>query len=207
MAEAELENAKAELAVIEQELEQLELIAPFSGTVLAVNAASGDLVSTSPIITLADLNHPMLEIFVDATDINQIGVGYEVEVVFDAFPDQIFSGKVISVDPSLVTSGNVQAVRGEMQLDEGSFAKPQTLPIGLNASVEIIGSRAENVLVVPVEALREISEGSYSVFVMEGDQPTLKVVEVGLMDYTYAEIKSGLSEGDIVTTGVVETIQ
>jgi hypothetical protein len=38
-------------------------------------------------------------------------------------------------------------------------------------------------------------------------QPTLKVVEVGLMDYTYAEIKSGLSDGDIVTTGVVETGQ
>jgi HlyD family secretion protein len=207
MTEAELENAKAELAVIEEELEQEELIAPFSGTVMAVDATAGGLVSTSPIITLADLNHPTLEIFVDETDINQIGVGYEVEVVFDAFPDEIFTGKVTSVDPSLTTSGSVQAVRGEMQLDEGSYAKPKILAIGLNASVEIIGSRAENVLLVPVEALQEISEGSYGVFVMEGDQPTLKIVEVGLMDYTYAEIKSGLNEGDIVTTGVVETGQ
>jgi HlyD family secretion protein len=207
MAEAELENAQAQLALVEEELEQEELIAPFSGTVMAVNAAIGDLVSTSPIITLADLNHPTLEIFVDETDITQIGVGYEVEVVFDAFPDETFTGRVISVDPSLTSSGNVQAVRGLMQLDEGSFSKPQTLILGLNASVEIIGSRAENALLVPVEALREITPGSYSVFVMEGDQPTLKIVEVGLMDYTYAEIKSGLNEGDIVTTGVVETGQ
>jgi HlyD family secretion protein len=207
MAEAELENAQAQLALVEEELEQEELISPFSGTVMAVNAAIGDLVSTSPIITLADLNHPTLEIFVDETDITQIGVGYEVEVVFDAFPDETFTGRVISVDPSLTSSGNVQAVRGLMQLDEGSFSKPQTLILGLNASVEIIGSRAENALLVPVEALREITPGSYSVFVMEGDQPTLKIVEVGLMDYTYAEIKSGLNEGDIVTTGVVETGQ
>jgi HlyD family secretion protein len=207
MAEAELENAKAQLAVIEEELGQEELIAPFSGTVMAVDATTGDLVSTSPIITLADLNHPTLEIFVDETDINQIGVGYEVEVVFDAFPDEIFIGRVINVDPSLTSSGNVQAVRGVMQLDEGSFSKPQPLTLGLNASVEIIGSRAENVLLVPVEALREITEGSYGVFVIEGDQPTLKVVEVGLMDYTYAEIKSGLNEGDMVTTGLVETGQ
>jgi hypothetical protein len=42
---------------------------------------------------------------------------------------------------------------------------------------------------------------------MENGQPRLKVVEVGLMDYTYAEIKSGLSEGDVVTTGIVETAQ
>jgi multidrug efflux pump subunit AcrA (membrane-fusion protein) len=94
-----------------------------------------------------------------------------------------------------------------MQLDEGSFAKPQTLAIGLNASVEIIGSRAENVLLAPVEALREISAGSYGVFVLQDGQPTFKMVEVGLMDYTYAEIISGLSEGDMVTTGVVETAQ
>ena len=207
LAEAELENAKAQLAVIEEELKQEELVAPFSGTVMAVDATIGDLVSTSPIITLVDLNHPTLEIFVDETDINQIGVGYEVEVVFDAFPDEIFIGRVISVDPSLTSSGNVQAVRGVMQLDEGSFSKPQPLTLGLNASVEIIGSRAENVLLVPVEALRKITEGNYGVFVMESAQPILKIVEVGLMDYTYAEIKSGLNEGDIVTTGLVETRQ
>ena len=205
MAEAELENAEAQLALVEEEIQPEELVAPFSGTVMSIDAEVGDQVSTSPILNLADLNHPKLEIFLDETDINSISVGYEVEVIFDAFPNQVFTGHVTSVDPSLISSGMVQAVRGEMQLDEGSFAKPQTLVLGLNASVEVIGSRAENVLLAPVEALREVSEDSYGVFVMENGQPRLKVVEVGLMDYTYAEIKSGLLEGDTVTTGVVET--
>jgi hypothetical protein len=40
---------------------------------------------------------------------------------------------------------------------------------------------------------------------MENGTPVLKTVEVGLMDYTYAEIKSGLNEGDVITTGIVET--
>jgi multidrug efflux pump subunit AcrA (membrane-fusion protein) len=92
-----------------------------------------------------------------------------------------------------------------VQLDTESFSKPQTLPIGLSATVEIISNQAQNVLLVPVEALRELSEGSYAVFVMENGTPVLKTVEVGLMDYTYAEIKSGLNEGDVVTTGIVET--
>jgi HlyD family secretion protein len=206
-AQAELDKAQASLELVENELQPEELIAPFSGTVLSVEVDVGDLVSTSPLISLADLAHPKLEIFVDESDINQIGSGYEVEVVFDAFPDQTYTGRVLRVDPSLTSFSNVQAVRAEMQLDEGSFAKPQTLAIGLNASVEIIGSRAENVLLAPVEALREISAGSYGVFVLQDGQPRLTLVEVGLMDYTYAEIISGLSEGDIVTTGVVETAQ
>jgi multidrug efflux pump subunit AcrA (membrane-fusion protein) len=92
-------------------------------------------------------------------------------------------------------------------LDSESFSKPQTLPLGLNATVEVIKSKAENVLLVPVEALVDLSEGKYAVFVMENDEPKLQTVTVGLMDYTYAEIQDGLSEGDIVTTGIVETGQ
>jgi hypothetical protein len=42
---------------------------------------------------------------------------------------------------------------------------------------------------------------------MENGTPVLKTVEVGLMDYTYAEIKSGVNEGDVVTTGIVEINQ
>jgi hypothetical protein len=40
---------------------------------------------------------------------------------------------------------------------------------------------------------------------MEAGEPKLRVVTVGLMDYTSAEILSGLSAGEIVTTGVVDT--
>ena len=53
--------------------------------------------------------------------------------------------------------------------------------------------------------MREISVGEYAVFVMEGDEPQLRFVEVGLIDITYAEIISGLELGDEVTTGIVET--
>jgi multidrug efflux pump subunit AcrA (membrane-fusion protein) len=77
----------------------------------------------------------------------------------------------------------------------------------LSATAEIISDQAQNALLVPVEALHEISDGTYGVFVMENGTPTFKTVEVGLMDYTYAEIKSGLNEGDVVTTGIVETSQ
>jgi HlyD family secretion protein len=53
--------------------------------------------------------------------------------------------------------------------------------------------------------VHEIDGGKYTVFVMENGTPKLRVIEVGLQDITYAEIKSGLAAGEIVTTGIVET--
>jgi hypothetical protein len=56
-----------------------------------------------------------------------------------------------------------------------------------------------------VEALRELSPGEYAVFVMENGEPQLRFVEVGLMDFSFAEILSGLESGETVTTGIIET--
>jgi len=156
-------------------------------------------------ITLADLEQPLVEIYLDETDLDKVGVNYEAEVTFDALPDQTFTGSVIRVDPELTTSNGATVVRAVVELGSDSFAKPQGLPTGLNASVDVISGRAEQALLVPVEALREISDGQYGVFVMVDGQPELRMVEVGLMDYTYAEIVSGLEQGDVVTTGIVAT--
>jgi macrolide-specific efflux system membrane fusion protein len=72
--------------------------------------------------------------------------------------------------------------------------------------VEVIAAEAWDTLIVPVQALRELSPGSYAVFVVQADG-SLKMtsVEVGLRDFANAEILSGLKVGDIVSTGTVET--
>lgn len=205
LAEATLANSKANLELALEEKAILELVAPMEGTVISISADVGEEVGTGAILVIADLSLPVLEVFLDETDLNKVGIGYEIEVIFDALPDDVFTGHVIQVDPSLQTVSMVNAVRVLAQLDPESFAKPQDLPIGLNASVEVIGGRAEGVVLVPVEALREISPGEYSVFVMENGEPRLRMVTVGLMDYSYAEIISGVEVGDNVTTGIVDT--
>jgi HlyD family secretion protein len=198
IAEAELANAEAELAEVQEEKAEHELLAPMDGTIMSIDASVGEKISTGSIIQLADLSLPLLEIYLDETDLNNVGIGYEIEVVFDALPEEIFIGHVIQIDPSLQSVSGVQAVRVLAQLDPESFSKPQYLPVGLNASVDVIGGRAENVVLIPVEALREISPGEYAVFRMENGEPKLRVVTIGLMDYTS-------EAGDTVTTGIIET--
>jgi RND family efflux transporter MFP subunit len=204
MAELQLANAEAQLAVSQQNLEEAIIVAPMEGTILGISAEVGQSVS-SPFITLADLSHPYLEIFLDETDLDSIDVGYEVEVIFDAIPDQVLIGTIVQVDPSLYTSNQVSTIKGLVKLDQGVAGILENLLLGMNASVDVIGGRAEGVALVPVEALRELSPGEYAVFVMEHGEPKLRMVEVGLMDFTFAEITSGLEIGEVVTTGIVET--
>ena len=203
-AELQLASAEAKLAISQRNLEQSVIVAPMDGTVMTVDANVGQQVSGS-FISLADLSQPYLEVFLDETDLDKINVGYSVEVIFDALPDEIFSGSVIQVDPGLYTSQFVAAVRGLVKLDQGSVLKLDNLLIGMNAAVDVIGGKSEGVTLVPAEALRELSPGEYAVFVMEDGEPKLRIVEVGLMDFSFVEIKSGLNPGDIVTTGIVET--
>lgn len=202
-AELELASAESNLATSEQNLRDATIQAPWDGTIMAVAADVGEEVSGA-FITLADLSRHHLEIFLDETDVNMIEVGYEVEVIFDALPDLVFAGRVIQVDPSLYESNMLTAVHGLVRLDDENKDLEQ-LMVGMNASVDVISGRAENAALVPVEALRELDPGEYAVFVMDEGQPKLRMVEVGLMDVTYAEIISGLEVGETVSTGLVET--
>jgi HlyD family secretion protein len=220
-AQLDVEQAGITLASAQTQLEGTVLKAPFAGIVTAVEAQAGETVGTDSIITLADLDHPLIELYLDETDLDKIAVGYEVEVVFDALPDETFRGHVVQVTPTLVEVDGVTTVQALAVLEEESLSNPSTalrpssgqgsghsprlLPAGLNASVDVIAGRAENALLVPVEALRKLSPGKYAVFVMVDGQLEMRPVEVGLMDVTSAEIISGLEQGDEVSTGIMET--
>jgi HlyD family secretion protein len=207
IAEATLANAKAQLEVSKQKKVVDELVAPFAGTILSVDATVGESIGTTGIITLADLSQPMLQVYLDETDMDKVSIGLEADVVFDALPDQTFTGKVVEVNPSLIKSSNVSMVEVLVQLDTNSFAKPQTLPVGLNASVDVIGGRVKDAVLIPVEALRQIGTNEYTVFVVVNGELKLRSVTVGLMDLTSAQILTGLKAGEVVSTGAVATKQ
>ncbi len=208
LAKAENKVANAQLALDKaaQKLDGATIMAPFAGTVLSVAAQVGDEVGSGAFITLADLAHPRVAFSADETDLDMLAVGELAYVSFDAIPGQTFRGKVIRIDPALQNSGGYAVVTGLIELDLSQESEPPVLVKGLNASVELVKASAEDVLLVPVQAVRDLGDGSYAVFVVGADgKPRMRVVEVGLQDAASAEIKSGLALGDVVTTGVVET--
>ncbi len=192
------------LETAQYNLNATELIAPIRGTVTALNISVGDMAGESAAITISDLDQPYsLDAYLSAKDWGHVKVGYEVEATFDILPDQVFTGTVTGIYPTLDTSSSNSAlIHIVARLND---AIPYELASGSAASVDVIGGRAENAVLVPVEALHEIEDGKYTLFVMENGKLSLRLVDVGLQDLTKAEIRSGLDAGDIVTTGVVET--
>ncbi len=180
-AQGTLENAKANLALAQAEKSILDLVAPFDGTVLSAEATVGGTVDAA-VITLADLEPPTLEAYFDESDLDKVVVGYPVNVVFDAYPDSTFSGKVVLVSKSLSSVSDVSAVKAIVELDTEGVNPSVSLPVGLSGAVDVIAGEAKNAVLVPVEALRDLGDGEYAVFVIENGEPKLRLVEVGLMD-------------------------
>jgi len=80
------------------------------------------------------------------------------------------------------------------------------LLIGMTIDVEIIAGEAKNALLIPVQALREITPESFAVFVVQEDGSLkLTPVTIGLRDFANAEVLAGLEAGDVISTGSVET--
>jgi len=194
---------------VEEALENLEatnLTAPISGTVTKINVDVLEMVGNEVVLVISDLTPPTLDAYFDESDWKNVREGFPVEVIFDALPDSIYEGQVVHVDPGLVSQQNTTVVYAIIELDTSSTGWDE-LPVGSAAGVDVIGGKAENAVLVPVEALREISDDEYAVFVMEDGEPRMKLVEVGLQDLIFAEIISGIKQGDVVTTGQVETAQ
>jgi multidrug efflux pump subunit AcrA (membrane-fusion protein) len=160
--------------------------------------------SDSSLVTIADMSQPLLEVYLDETDYQKAVLGYPVEVTFDALPGDKFTGEIVEISPQLERVSNVQGVPMQVRLDAASYAKPIPLPIGLNATVDVIAGQTENAVLIPIEALVEVSPEKYLVYVVENEVPQPKEVSIGLMDFTTVEIIAGINPGEVVAIGYDE---
>jgi len=205
IAEATLKNAQARLALAQEELADTTMIAPFDGMIITITAGEGERPGTSTYITIADLNQPSLNIEVDESDLMDMMIGDKAEITFDALPDDLFTGVVTQIEPQLSTEGQYQVIKGVVRMDKIPEDSDIKLYLGMNATVEIIHKEVTDVLLVPIEALRDLGNGEYGVFVQDANGKLyFRTVTVGVTTTSTAEIKSGLEEGEIVSTGITE---
>ncbi|GAP12933.1 RND family efflux transporter, MFP subunit [Longilinea arvoryzae] len=205
-AQSALAEARVAYAKAETDLANAKLTAPFDGTVLSVAGEAGSTAATGTFISIIDLSHPKVEFSVDESDMDKIKVGNTADVVFDALPDDTFTGKVTQVTPQLVSTGGYQVLTGVIQLELSDAQGAEELIAGLNASVEVIAADAQGAVLVPLDALRDLGDGQYAVFVVGiGNTLKMQTVTIGIKDDYYAQVLSGLEGGETVSTGLVET--
>lgn len=133
-AEARLANARDQLAAAESALKDLELVAPFAGTVSEIYVRAGEGVTPGmPILLLADLSHLKVETTdLNEIDVAQVRVGDRATITFDALPDLEVHGEVVRI-ASKAAAGSGVNYTVAIELDE----IPEELRWGMTAFVDI----------------------------------------------------------------------
>ena len=198
-AETQVSNARKARLDLMHQIAFATLTAPIDGVVTTVNVVAGlDAPSGDAIV----IDSTALQVTADVaeSDVASMSIGQLATVTVSAVSAEL-TGKVTAIAPT-ATSGSTNGSVVSYPVTISVTGAPKTVRPGMTASITITIDSASNVLTVPSAALRGTA-GNYSVLVMNPTgEPTAQAVQVGLVTNTTAEIKSGLTEGQQVVTGV-----
>lgn len=162
-------QAQAALTEAREQLRKTTITAPMSGRVTRLNIEEGEtaIIGTmnnpgSLLLTVADLSVMEAVVKVDETDVPRISPGDSATVRIDAFPDQVFTGRVTQVSNSALQAGGAAAAMSQ-QASGGQAVDfevvitldgpPAVLRPDLSATADIITARRPNALAVPILSL------------------------------------------------------
>jgi HlyD family secretion protein len=196
---ADISAIEARIAAAEATIGLAWIEAPFDGAITVANPKPGDQVAstvqgalTQAAFRLDDLSTLLVDVQVSEVDINQIEVGQQANLSFDAILGVEYHGSVVEVSQVGSAVQGVVDFTVTIELDDADEAvKP-----GMTAAVNIVVNRLEDVLLVPNRAVR-IQEGKRVVYVLRDDQLVSVAITLGASSDTVSEVVAGeLQEGD-----------
>ncbi|MFN3763108.1 MAG: HlyD family secretion protein, partial [Anaerolineae bacterium] len=118
LAQAQLHQAQAALALVEAQGSQLVLVSPITGTVATRSAQVGETAAPGvPILTLITLDPVTLVLYIPENRIGEVHIGQRVEVTVDSFPGRVFTGTVATIGTKAeFTPRNVQTPQERVNL-------------------------------------------------------------------------------------------
>jgi macrolide-specific efflux system membrane fusion protein len=169
------------------------IIAPISGTIILRSVEPGQtFTTTDAILTMSD--RLTVKAQVDETDISQIKLKEQAEIVLDAYPGEKIKATAdqIAFDSKTVNSVTTYIVD---VLPEGKT--PEFMRSGMTANVTFFVKNKKDILVVASEALRVQNGSTYLMIQGPDGKPQNREVKVGISDGKLTEILDGADEGEI----------
>jgi HlyD family secretion protein len=244
-----VQSASATVKESRDNLGRTVIYAPADGTISSLGVELGERVlgqqqmTGTEILRVANLNNMEVEVDVNENDIVKINIGDSTKIQVDAYLKKEFKGIVTSISnsaSSTTTADQVTNFKVKIRILKESYqdlieGKPETYsPFrpGMTATVDIITTRKENVIGVPIssvvvksdttatkkfEAKEDDESGDKKVvaksdkklecvFVKVGNKAKIRVIKTGIQDDTNIEVISGLKKGDVVITGPYTTV-
>ena len=171
-ARASLVRATTNEELARDKLDDVTLRAPITGTIVERTVEQGqvvtgtrDLTGGTVLMRMADLTEVQVRMLVDETDIGRLEPGLPADITVEAYPDRTFRGSVLKIEPQAVVEQNVTMFAVLTRIsNEEDLLRP-----GMNADVEVVIGREENVLAVPNSGIKIQQEAAQIVRALEID--------------------------------------
>jgi macrolide-specific efflux system membrane fusion protein len=225
-AQAQLETARADLAALEAQLKKAKvavataqanlaytrIVAPMDGVVIGIVTEEGQTVvsaQTAPtILKLANLDTITVKAQISEADITRVKPGQKVYFTILGDPDTRHYAVLRAIEPATEaasSSSSSSSTSSTAIYYNGLFDVPnpdRKLRVSMTAQVAVILAKAEQVLAIPVSALRDKGkEGRQTVKVLINGMPQDKTIRVGIANSVNAQVLDGLREGERVVIG------
>lgn len=175
--------------------------ADFSGVVTKVSAQQGGPTTQGgELFTISSNKDVVLEINVSKYDLEKIAVGQKAVITMVG---KEYTGEVTRINRmASVNEKGTPVVAAEVKFDNPD----ENIYLGVEAKVSVQGDSAENVVLVPAEAINTGTDGTFCYVVVDG-KIAKRMVTTGISSDEYIEVKEGINEGDQVITSVTVNMQ
>ena len=203
---AQIEESQSTLEGDRAKLGYTSIYSPMDGTVVAQTSKEGQTLNSSQsaptIVQVANLDTMTVRAQVAEADVVKLKPKMAMYFTTLGSGERKWNGQVRQILPTPVTVNDVVLYDVLVDVDN----KDRQLMTGMSTQMFFIVGKADNVMVIPVGALgkhvakQDSDQGlAYRVKVSSNGAISEKIIHVGLMDRTRAEVKDGLAEGDQVT--------
>lgn len=208
------QNAMTDYESAQSDVDDTVIVSSISGVVIGEPKTVGSMITAgvnepTVIMTVADLSQKQISARIDETDIGKIQVGQRAEFTVDSYTGRTFMAEVAKIsqtdisnswsDAASTTSVIYYTVTLDIEDPEG-LLKP-----GMTARVNVITEEKNNVLLIPISALKTNNDGQYVVVVLPNGKTEQRSVTTGLYADDNVEITDGLSEGDILSVSYAKS--
>ena len=198
--QAQVNQAQAQVDILKNKIQESYLRSSVKGQITELKKKAGELVQLTDIVVILLPTVPFeIETDIYEEDVVKINIGNPVDISLVAFPDEIFKGKVIAINPAEKLIEGVVYYRiiiSPAFVDEGGI--PERVKPGMTADLIIKTAQKENVLMITEEAVQKKHDKVF-VEVFKNGEIEEREIETGLLGSNdMIEIISGLKAGEKV---------
>lgn len=199
--EAVVEEAAAVLEVAKARLAECLVVAPFDGTISAVNVRAGDIAAAkTPLLEMIDLSSLVIRFAVPEAYATVVRPEMPLTVTLDAYPSTSYRAAVVRVYPMLDSPMRTRTV-------EATLVDPVEVVPGMFARLNLQLKSVDNAIVVPQEAILVTPKGQKLLFVVFEGKAVQRKIATGIEQDRTVQVVEGVQPGEQVVVAGNEKLK